>query len=91
MPCHPEAGCLVPATASNGEQEILRSGGNVVATRETEWGVGTGTVAIGIPFYLARPDLTTLHAERIGHVEGFNRADILRCLWHEMGHVVNYA
>jgi hypothetical protein len=57
----------------------------------TEWGVGTGTVAIGIPFYLARPDLTALHAERVGHVEGFNRADILRYLRHEMGHVVNYA
>lgn len=57
----------------------------------TEWGVPFGTVAIAIPFYLARPDLTALHAERIGHVEGFNRADILRYLRHEMGHVVNYA
>lgn len=57
----------------------------------TEWGVPFGTVAIGIPFYLARPDLTELHAERVGHVEGFNRADILRYLRHEMGHVVNYA
>jgi hypothetical protein len=57
----------------------------------TEWGVGTGTVAIGIPFYLARPDLTALHAERVGHIEGLNRADILRYLRHEMGHVVNYA
>ena len=49
------------------------------------------TVAIAIPFYLARPDLTALHAERVGHVEGFDRADILRYLRHEMGHVVNYA
>ena len=57
----------------------------------TEWGVPFGTVAIAIPFYLARPDLTALHAERIGHVEGFNRADLLRYLRHEMGHVVNYA
>src|SRR6266545_2909362 len=48
----------------------------------TEWGV---------PFYLARPDLTALHAERVGHVEGFDRADVLRYLRHEMGHVVNYA
>jgi hypothetical protein len=48
-------------------------------------------VAIAIPFYLARPDLTALHAERVGHVEGFDRADILRYLRHEMGHVVNYA
>ena len=57
----------------------------------TEWGVPFETIAIAIPFYLARPDLTALHAERVGHVEGFDRADILRYLRHEMGHVVNYA
>jgi hypothetical protein len=27
----------------------------------------------------------------VGHVEGFDRADILRYLRHEMGHVINYA
>jgi hypothetical protein len=57
----------------------------------TEWGVPFETVALAIPFYLARPDLTALHAERVGHVEGFDRADVLRYLRHEMGHVVNYA
>jgi hypothetical protein len=57
----------------------------------TEWGVPFETIAIAIPFYLARPDLTALHAERVGHVEGFDRADILRYLRHEMGHVINYA
>jgi hypothetical protein len=57
----------------------------------TEWGVPFGSISIGMPFYLARPDLTELHAERVGHVEGFNRTDILRYLRHEMGHVVNYA
>ena len=51
----------------------------------------TGPSRSRIPFYLARPDLTALHAERIGHVEGVGRADILRYLRHEMGHVVNYA
>ncbi len=56
-----------------------------------EWGVPFDTTAIAIPFYLARPDLTELHAERAGHVEGAGRADILRYLRHEMGHVVNYA
>jgi hypothetical protein len=48
-------------------------------------------VVIGIPFYLARPELTELHDEEVGHVEGLSRADILRYLRHEMGHVVNYA
>ena len=57
----------------------------------TEWGVPFQTVAIAIPFYLARPELTAIHEERMGLVEGFDRADILRYLRHEMGHVVNYA
>ena len=63
----------------------------------TEWGVPFDSVAIAIPFYLARPDLRALHeagplhVERTGLVEGFDRADILRYLRHEMGHVVNYA
>ena len=57
----------------------------------TEWGVPFGTVAIAIPFYLARPELTELHGERVGHIEGFSGPDILRYLRHEMGHVVNYA
>ena len=57
----------------------------------TEWGVPFGTVVIGIPFYLARPELTELHGEEVGHVEGFSRQDILRYLRHEMGHVINYA
>src|SRR4051812_18870717 len=57
----------------------------------TEWGVPFETIAIAIPFYLAHPDLTALHAERVGHIEGFDRADILRYLRHEMGHVINYA
>src|SRR5919199_1182479 len=75
-------------------EELRRAGITRVRPRfylSTEWGVPFGTIAIAVPFYLARPDLTELHAERVGHVEGFNRADILRYLRHEMGHVVNYA
>jgi hypothetical protein len=56
----------------------------------TEWGVPTDTIAIAIPFYLARPELTALHARRAGHVEGTSDEDVLRYLRHEMGHVVNY-
>jgi hypothetical protein len=76
------------------QTELLAIGLTRVRPRfylSTEWGVPFETVAIGIPFYLARPELTELHAERVGLVEGFNRADILRYLRHEMGHVVNYA
>lgn len=57
----------------------------------TYWVVHDDTIAIGIPFYLARPDLTALHADRDGHIEGRGRLELLRYLRHEMGHVVNYA
>jgi hypothetical protein len=57
----------------------------------TEWGVPSDTSAIAIPFYLAAPELTALHSERTGFVEGQGRADILRYLRHELGHAVNYA
>ena len=57
----------------------------------TQWIVHDDTIAIGIPFYLARPDLTALHAEKDGHMEGVGRPALLRYLRHEMGHVVNYA
>jgi hypothetical protein len=56
-----------------------------------EWGVPFGTIAIGIPFYLAHPDLVTLHDRQVGHIEGASGEEILRYLRHEMGHVVNYA
>jgi hypothetical protein len=56
----------------------------------TEWGVPFGTIAIAIPFYLAHPQLISLHAQRSGFIEGVTRWDILRYLRHEMGHVVNY-
>jgi hypothetical protein len=74
--------------------ELARAGITKVAPRfhlSTEWGVPFGTVVIGIPFYLAHPELTELHGEQVGHIEGFNRTDILRYLRHEMGHVINYA
>jgi hypothetical protein len=57
----------------------------------TEWGVPMDTVAVAIPFYLARPDLTEIHARRTAHVEGVSPNDILRYLRHELGHVVCYA
>ncbi|HEX5387880.1 MAG TPA: hypothetical protein VFW66_14345 [Gemmatimonadales bacterium] len=76
------------------QDELRRAGLTRLEPRfylSTEWGVPFETVAIAIPFYLARAELTALHAEQTGHVEGFDRADILRYLRHEMGHVVNYA
>ena len=56
-----------------------------------EWGVPEGTVAIGIPFYLADAELLRVHGLKGGLVEGQDEEDILRYLRHELGHVVNYA
>jgi len=56
-----------------------------------EWGVPEGTVAIGIPFYLADEQFLDLQRRRGGLVEGEGEEDVLRYLRHEMGHVVNYA
>jgi hypothetical protein len=76
------------------QQELEQAG--IVRLRphfylSTDWGVPFGTLAIGIPFYLARPELQAVHAENVGHIEGSSAADILRYFRHEMGHVVNYA
>ena len=57
----------------------------------TEWGVVFGSHSIALPFYLARPELEAIQVEQVGHLEGAGRAEILRYLRHEFGHVVNYA
>src|SRR5712672_2858131 len=42
----------------------------------TDWVVADDTIAVGIPFYLARPDLAALQAEAEGHLEGTGRAEL---------------
>jgi hypothetical protein len=76
------------------EEELEQAGFRRLKPRfylSTEWGVPFETVAIAIPFYLAKPELTEMHAQRFGHVEGMSQQDVLKYLRHEMGHVVNYA
>jgi hypothetical protein len=87
------AGTPLEPIVAEFKEELDRAGIRRLRPRfylSTEWGVPFDTIAIAIPFYLARPDLTALQAERTGFVEGMDRADILRYLRHEMGHVVNY-
>jgi hypothetical protein len=75
-------------------QEVVCAGIRRLRPRfylSTEWGVPQDTIAVAMPFYLAHPELTELHARRAGHLEGLDAADILRYLRHEMGHVVLYA
>jgi len=88
------AGTQLEPVLADFRAELERAGIRRLKPRfylSTEWGVPFGTVVIAIPFYLAHPELTALHAEHAGHIEGLDRADILRYLRHEMGHVVNYA
>src|SRR5690349_13058195 len=87
-------GTALEAILDEFRRELVAAGIARVTPRfylSTEWGVPFETVAIAIPFYLARPDLASLHAERAGMVEGQDAHDVLRYLRHEMGHVVNYA
>jgi hypothetical protein len=88
------AGTPLEALIQRLQDELTRAGLTRVRPRfylSTEWGVNTGTVAVAIPFYLASPALTEMHAQRAGWVEGIDEQDILRYLRHEVGHVVNYA
>ena len=88
------AGTLLEPILAQFRQELQRAGIHRLTPHfylSTEWGVPFGSISIAIPFYLARPDLTAVHAERVGHLEGVGRVDLLRYLRHEMGHVVNYA
>jgi hypothetical protein len=88
------AGTSLEPILAGFEKELAALGITKVRPRfylSTEWGVPYDTIAIAIPFYLARPELTLLQAEQACHVEGSGPKDILRYLRHEMGHVVNYA
>jgi hypothetical protein len=53
-----------------------------------EWGCPSGEPIIGIPFYLANPDLSRLEQE-IDDLE--DEREILMYLRHEAGHAFNYA
>jgi hypothetical protein len=88
------AGTSLEPILASFEKEVVAAGIKKLHPRfylSTEWGVPYETIAIAIPFYLARPELTLLQEEQTCHVEGSGPKDILRYLRHEMGHVVNYA
>ncbi len=88
------AGTMLESVIATFSQETMSRGFTKLRPHfylSTEWGVPFDTISIAIPFYLARVDLTDFHAEHAGFVEGADRADVLRYLRHEMGHVVNYA
>ena len=53
-----------------------------------EWGCPSGEPTIGIPFYLARPDLAQVERE---HNDLEDSREIMKYLRHEAGHAFNYA
>jgi hypothetical protein len=53
-----------------------------------EWGCPSGEPTIGIPFYLARPDLAQIESE---HNDLEDSREIMKYLRHEAGHAFNYA
>jgi DNA-directed RNA polymerase subunit RPC12/RpoP len=57
----------------------------------SEWVVCDGTICIGMPFYLARPDLALLYSRQTGQQVWDDPDGLDMLLRHEMGHVVNYA
>ena len=53
-----------------------------------EWGCPSGEPVIGIPFYLARPDLAQIEKENNDLEDG---REVMMYLRHEAGHAFNYA
>src|ERR1700685_3618977 len=75
------AGTPLESVVAPCERELEAAGITKLHPRfylSTEWGVPYETIAIAIPFYLARPELTVLQAEQACHVEGSGPKDILR-------------
>ena len=88
------AGTALEPTIAEFTAELERAGIGRIRPRfylSDEWGVPMDTIAIAIPFYLARPELARLHLQQTGHIEGLDRLRMLRYLRHEMGHVLGYA
>jgi hypothetical protein len=56
-----------------------------------EWGCPDRVPIIGVPFYLAHPELTRLEDELMEGVEAESDDQIMRYLRHEAGHALNYA
>ena len=55
-----------------------------------EWGCPQGVPVIGIPFYLANPELSKLEGDLTG-IEAEDEAEVMMYLRHEAGHAFNYA
>ena len=57
----------------------------------SEWFSPENTPGIAFPFYLAHPRLIELERRKIIDVEGGSRAECMRILRHEAGHVIQHS
>src|SRR4030042_6617457 len=55
-----------------------------------EWGCPDGVPVIGIPFYLADPELCKLEGQ-LTDIEAEDEAEVMMYLRHEAGHAFSYA
>lgn len=56
-----------------------------------EWLTPDGEPVIGVPFYLANPQLTRLEKKMMIEAEGDTKQWCMQLLRHETGHAINYA
>ena len=57
----------------------------------THWFTPRGIPGIAVPFYLAHPRLMALERKQMKEIEGGSRAEMMRILRHETGHVLDNA
>lgn len=85
-------GTGLEALISNLYQELEKAGISLKPKTylSDEWGCPHGVPVIGIPFYLADPELCKLECRLTG-IEAENKAEMMMYLRHEAGHAFNYA
>jgi hypothetical protein len=81
-------GCLTTLHAELAERDLVV---RPHAWISNEWFSPSNTPGIAFPFYLAHPRLMRLERKMMREVEGGTRAECMRILRHEAGHVVQHA
>ncbi len=76
------------------QSELRRRGLGAVSPKfflGDEWFCPEGSMEIGIPFWLASPQLRRIERQHMGEVEGGISREFMQLLRHEMGHCVDHA
>ena len=81
----------LPARAATTSWPSAACGSGRMPGSRTNGSARSNTPGIAIPFYLAHPRLMRLERKMIIDVEGGTRAECMRILRHEAGHVVQHS